>query len=60
MIGALGTLIRRELMLAFGLGGGARGSAGFVMPIIFFLAVATIYPSRSAPMRSCSGAPAAG
>ena len=49
MIGALGTLVRRELMLAFGLGGGARGSAGFVMPIIFFLAVATIYPFAVGP-----------
>lgn len=49
MIAALLTLTRRELVLAFGLGGGARGSSGFVMPIIFFLAVATIYPFAVGP-----------
>lgn len=49
MSGALMALIRRELMLAFGLGGGARGSSGFMMPVIFFLAVATIYPFAVGP-----------
>lgn len=49
MIRALVTLTGRELALAYGLGGAGRGAGGFVLPVVFFLAVAAIYPFGVGP-----------
>jgi len=50
MIRMLLALIRREIGLSTGLGGyGGRGAGGFVLPVIFFLAVAAIYPFGVGP-----------
>lgn len=46
MLRVLFLLIRREIALAYGAG---RGSSGFLMPIIFFVAVAAIFPFAIGP-----------
>lgn len=42
MIGPLATIVRRDVARAYGLGG--RGSAVFLLPVVFFVAVAAVYP----------------
>ncbi len=45
MMKLFGTLIWRDLSHAYGFGGrGGTRRGGFILPVIFFLAVATIYP----------------
>ncbi|MEZ5709570.1 MAG: heme exporter protein CcmB [Blastomonas sp.] len=43
---ALAWLVRRELAFAYGAG---RGASGFALPVIFFVAVAAIYPFGVGP-----------
>jgi len=44
MIRVLGALLRRDISGLIGIGRGGVGGGGPVLPILFFLAVATIYP----------------
>ncbi|MEM1133183.1 MAG: heme exporter protein CcmB [Pseudomonadota bacterium] len=42
-------LIRRDVARAYGLGGGDSGQGGFLLPVLFFLTVAILYPFAVGP-----------